>query len=155
MKNGEASSYNNGTHVHRHLNYAITIIEKFSGAEPFHLYLKKYFSANKKHGSKDRKQITSLCYDYCRVGSVVSSEISIDEKLLLATFLVEKKPSAFLGKLGPHWNDQIDLDISSKIEMVKEKFSIEKIFPCREEVSNQINIEDFCLSFLFHQKLFI
>ena len=155
MKNGEASSYNNGTHVHRYLNYAKSILNEYNGAEPFHLYLKKYFSANKKHGSKDRKQITSLCYDYFRVGFGVSSEISIDEKLLLATFLVEKKPSVFLGKLGPHWNDQIDLDISSKIEMVKEKFSIEKIFPCREEVSNQINIEDFCLSFLIQPKLFI
>jgi 16S rRNA (cytosine967-C5)-methyltransferase len=155
MKNGESSSANNGTYFHRYLNYAIAILEKYNGAEPFHLYLKKYFSANKKHGSKDRKQITSLCYDYFRVGFAVSSEISLHERLLLATFLIEKKFSILLEKLKPAWNEKIHYDISSKIEMVKDIFSVEKIFPFEEEVSKQINIEDFSLSFLIQPKLFI
>ena len=155
MQNGEQFSGSNRTFVHRHLNYAITIIEKFSGAEPFHLYLKKYFSANKKHGSKDRKQITSLCYDYFRVGFAVSSDISIQEKMLLATFLVEKNPSAPLEKLKPLWNEKIHLDTFSKIEMVRDVFSIDKIFPFVDELSKQINIRDFCLSFFIQPKLFI
>lgn len=155
MKNGEASSYDNGTHVHRYLNYAIAILNGYNGAEPFHLYLKKYFSANKKHGSKDRKQITSLCYDYFRVGFGVSSKLSIQEKILLAAFLVEKKPSALLEKLKPLWNEKIDLDTSSKIAMVNDVFSLEKIFPFVDELSEQINIRDFCLSFLIQPKLFM
>jgi 16S rRNA (cytosine967-C5)-methyltransferase len=155
MQNGEQSSGNNGTFVHRYLNFAIAIIGKYSGAEPFHLYLKKYFSANKKHGSKDRKQITSLCYDYFRVGFAVSSEISIEEKMLLATFLVEKKPSALLEKLKPLWNEKIHLDAFSKIAMVTDVFSLDKIFPFVDELSKQINIRDFCLSFLIQPKLFI
>lgn len=155
MKNGEASSYHNGTHFHRYLNYAISILNEYNGEEPFHLYLKKYFSANKKHGSKDRKQITSLCYDYFRVALAVSSEISIEEKLLLAIFLVEKKPSALLEKLKPGWNEAIHENISSKIEMVKDHFALEKVFPFQDEASKQINIGDFSLSFLMQPKLFI
>ncbi|MGN6533693.1 MAG: Fmu (Sun) domain-containing protein [Ginsengibacter sp.] len=155
MKSGELSSNNNGTHFHRYLNYAIAILEKYNGTEPFHLYLKKYFSANKKHGSKDRKQITSLCYDYFRIAFAVSSEISIHEKLLLATFLIERKPSALLEKLKPEWNDQIDLDISSKIELVKGFFSEEKLFPFTDELSDEIDRHKFSLSFLIQPKLFI
>ena len=100
---------NKGNHFHRYLNYAITILEKYNGSEPFHLYLKKYFSVNKKHGSRDRKQITSLCYNYFRIGLGVSPTIDISEKLFLATFLVEKKSSPLLENLKPEWNEQIHL----------------------------------------------
>ncbi len=155
MKNGEQSSDSNGTCFHRYLNYSIAILEKYNGDEPFHLYLKKYFSVNKKHGSKDRKQITSLCYDYFRVGFAVSDTIDISQKILLATFLIEKKSSSLLEKLKPEWNEQIALDIFSKIEMVKDVFSLEKIFPYPDEISKQINPEYFCLSFLIQPKLFI
>jgi 16S rRNA (cytosine967-C5)-methyltransferase len=155
MKNGEQSSDNNEAHFHRYLNYVIAIIEKYNGAEPFHLYLKKYFSANKKHGSKDRKQIAALCYYYFRIGMAVSPSIDISEKLLLATFLIEKKSSALLEKLKPAWNEKIHLDIPLKIEMVKDIFFLKKIFPYRDEISNQLTIEDFSLSFLIQPKLFI
>lgn len=33
---------------------------------PLSIYLKKYFALNKKHGSKDRKSITSFCYAHFR-----------------------------------------------------------------------------------------
>jgi 16S rRNA (cytosine967-C5)-methyltransferase len=155
MKNGEHSSPDNGTHFHRYLNYAIAILEKYNGEEPFHLYLKKYFLANKKHGSKDRKIITSLCYDYFRVGCAVSPSADIFETLLLATFLIEEKLSPVLEKLKPEWNRLIYRDIFSKIEMVKDLFSIEKIFPHLNEISKQINIKNFCFSFLIQPKLFI
>lgn len=155
MQNDEQSAGNKGTFVHRYFTYAITIIEKYAGVEPFHLYLKKYFSANKKHGSKDRKQITSLCYDYFRLGFAVTSEISTEEKMLLATFLVEKKPSALLEKLKPLWNEKIHLDTFSKIDMVRDVFSLDKIFPFVDKLSKQINIHDLCLSYLIQPKLFI
>jgi len=155
MQNGEPFSENKGNHFHRYLNYAIAILAKYNGTEPFHLYLKKYFSSNKKHGSKDRKQITSLCYNYFRVGMAVSPSMDISEKLLLATFLVEKKSSPFLEKLKPEWYEQIRLDISLKSEVVKDVFLLEKIFPYSNEISKQINFEDFCFSFLIQPKLFI
>jgi 16S rRNA (cytosine967-C5)-methyltransferase len=49
-----------------HQNIAQNLIKAYHGQEPFANYLKKYFSANKKHGSRDRKSITALCYDFYR-----------------------------------------------------------------------------------------
>ena len=152
---GEQSSVNRGNHFHRYLEYASAILSTYNGKEPFHLYIKKYFSTNKKHGSRDRKQITSLCYNYFRTNIAVSSSLTIDEKLLLATFLIEKKYSLLLERLKPEWNEKIHLTISDKIKMVKENLNIEKIFPFRDELSDEINFQQFNLSFLIQSKLFI
>ncbi len=155
MNTDETASSPTGNYFHRYLNYAIFLLENYKGVEPFHLYLKKYFSLNKKHGSKDRKQISSLCYNYFRLGFGVSSTINISEKLLVATFLAEKKPSALLEHFKPDWNEKIKLELQNKLEEVKNLFSIEKIFPFQGELSKEINIHQFNLSFLKQPKLFI
>jgi len=155
MNTGEDHSVNKGNRFHRYLQYASSILLKYKGTEPFHLYLKKYFSANKKHGSKDRKQITSLCYHYFRLGFGVKNEISTEEKLFLATFLLENKSSDILNSLKPEWNEKIYLDISSKLEMVKVVFGIDKIFPFVDELSPVIDFKKFNLSFLVQPKLYI
>jgi len=155
MNIGETSSVTKGNHFHRYVNYAISLLGNYHGNEPFHLYLKKYFSANKKHGSKDRKQITSLCYNYFRLGFGVSSTIAVSEKLRLATFLLEKKPSGLLEEFNPDWNERIHEDIPAKIEMAKNIFNAGNIFPFKDELSKEINIDQFNLSFLIQPKLFI
>ena len=155
MNIGELSSVNSGNHFHRYLQYASVILSKYNGIEPLHLYLKKYFSENKKHGSRDRKQITSLCYHYFRLGFGVSSNIPMAEKFLLAAFLLEKKPSLLLENLKPGWNQNIRLDIEEKIEIIKNIFDPNKIFPFRNELSDEINYQNFSLSFLIQPKLFI
>ena len=90
-----------------HLNSAVTILRSYNGNEPFHLFIKKYFSANKKYGSKDRKQITSLCYNYFRLGNAAAN-ISLEDKILLGTFLCENKKSEFLKSIKPDWNNLIE-----------------------------------------------
>jgi 16S rRNA (cytosine967-C5)-methyltransferase len=49
-----------------HQNVADKLVREYEGPTPFALYLKMYFAANKKHGSKDRKSISAICYDYFR-----------------------------------------------------------------------------------------
>jgi len=56
---------------HSYLNTAKNIIENYKGEIPFAVFIKKYFSAKKKYGSKDRKQITALCYNYFRLGKAL------------------------------------------------------------------------------------
>jgi 16S rRNA (cytosine967-C5)-methyltransferase len=155
MNKGEPSYAAKANHFQRYLNYAISLLGNYRGNEPFHLYLKKYFSANKKHGSKDRKVISSLCYDYFRLGFGVSSALTITEKLLLATFLLEKKPSGMLEEFNPGWNERIHEDIPEKIEMAKNIFHPGNIFPFKDELSKEINIDQFNLSFLIQPKLFV
>ncbi len=138
-----------------YLNSAVSILKIYNGDEPFHLYLKKYFSANKRHGSKDRKWITSLCYNYSRLGLGVSVEMDIQQKLVIAFFLCEKNASDFLAFFKSEWNNLIQLPVNEKIKFVKEEFDPIKIFPFSEELSNEINLEKFNQSFLIQPKLFI
>lgn len=51
-----------------HLRTCQTILASYSGQEPLAVYLKKYFAADKKYGSKDRRNISALCYHYYRLG---------------------------------------------------------------------------------------
>ena len=53
-------------HFAVHQNIADNLISAYNGSEPLANYLKKYFAANKKHGSKDRKNITAFCYAHFR-----------------------------------------------------------------------------------------
>src|SRR6185312_6108490 len=155
MNNDDTSSPRKGNHFRRYLEYAEALIANYDGKEPFHLYLKKYFSVNKKHGSRDRKQIVSLCYYYFRLGFGTLSAISVEEKLVLAVFLIDEKPSSFLDTFNPTWNKKVNLAINTKLEMVKDIFDDKKIFPFREALSNEINFSGFSLSFLIQPKLFI
>ncbi len=53
-------------HYAVHEDIANKLIDAYHGEEPLANYLKKYFAANKKHGSKDRKNISALCYAHFR-----------------------------------------------------------------------------------------
>jgi 16S rRNA (cytosine967-C5)-methyltransferase len=148
------SSTKHGNHFHRFVDYAIYILKAYTGDEPFHLFIKKYFSSNKKHGSKDRKIISSLCYNYFRLGQG-AREREISDKLLLSSFLCEKNPSPILEFFKPQWNKDVHVEIQNKIRIVSEKFDLEKVFPLLGELSNEIDMSQYSLSFLLQPKLFL
>lgn len=54
------------THQDQHQEVAQKLIATYQGQEPLAAYLKKYFAANKKHGSRDRKSISAFCYAHYR-----------------------------------------------------------------------------------------
>jgi 16S rRNA (cytosine967-C5)-methyltransferase len=155
MDKGEITSAEKGNHFHRYFNYAISLLESYDGKEPFHLYLKKYFSTHKKHGSKDRRIITSLCYDYFRLGVGVTSDLDLSEKILLATFLFDNGPSKLAESRNSLGNESRNFEIISKLDSVKKVFNAENIFPFNEELSKEIDIKKFNLSFLIQPKLFV
>lgn len=155
MNTGGSISGNRGNHFHKYLKYASLIISDYKGKEPFHLYLKRYFSTNKKHGSNDRKQIASLCYNYFRLGFGVRYDISTEEKFLIGIFLIESEPSPMLHSLRPEWNQKIRFDLFDKSEIVNDVFNIDSIFPLRDELSNEINRHEFNISFLRQPHLFV
>ena len=142
------------TQFHSHLNTAVAILKSYKGEIPFHLFLKKYFSSNKKYGSRDRKQITSLCYNYFRLGKAAVN-IPAEERILLGTFLCENKPSPLLEILKPEWNAAIEKSLKEKISFIDSKFEIENIFSLNDELSDGIDREKFNQSFLIQPKLFL
>lgn len=137
---------------HSYLNSTKNIIEAYKGNEPFSSFLKKYFAANKKYGSKDRKQITSLCYNFYRLGKAMP-DASIEEKIIAGTFLCEHTSNGFLHFHKPEWNEMITRPLYEKIEFIG--FDAEKIFPWISELSNGVDDKAYSLSFFTQPDLFL
>lgn len=137
---------------HSYLNSAKKIIASNRGDVPFSLFLKKYFSANKKYGSKDRKQIAALCYNFYRLGNAMP-DVPVEEKIITATFLCEQLPNDFLHFHKPEWNDLITKPLTEKIALVD--FAVEDVFPWQGELSDGIDFYTFCLSFFTQPDLFL
>ena len=89
-------------HYQSYIKYASTILSLYKGEEPFANFLKKYFSTHKKHGSKDRKHIATLCYNFFRLGKALPNAL-IEEKIILATFLIGNFSKEFLLLLNDEW----------------------------------------------------
>jgi len=156
MHNGETPpSADRENYFQKYLQYASFLLSSYKGREPFHLYLKKYFSRHRKHGSKDRKMITALCYNYFRLGAGVIGEGDPEQSFLLAVYLCENVYSPLLAFFKPEWSASIDALLPQKISTVRGQFDGEHIFPFNDELSGQINIQGFNNSFLLQPKVFI
>ena len=88
---------------HSYLNTATTIIRRYDGAEPFASMVKKFFSAQKKYGSKDRKQISHLCYCYFRTGKIffTATTNTLETHIITALFLCTTEHNEMLSAIAP------------------------------------------------------
>jgi 16S rRNA (cytosine967-C5)-methyltransferase len=141
-------------HAHSYLESSIQILNEYKGGEPFASFLKKYFRQNKKYGSRDRKQVSHLCYCYFRPGKALS-RISIEERVLIGLFLCSDRPNEILEQVKPGWNKKIDLPLSEKLIIIHCSLFIENVFPWKEELSEGIDHKKFCESFFIQPDLFI
>ena len=146
---------------HSYLNSANQILHAYNGQEPFASFLKKYFSANKKYGSRDRRQIAQVCYCFFRLGKAVMNT-SVEEKMLTGLFLCSDKPNEILAALKPEWNEKCNLAWEEKLLIInystKESSGtllVPEIFPWKDELSERIEHEKFCESFLVQPDLFL
>jgi 16S rRNA (cytosine967-C5)-methyltransferase len=137
-----------------YLNSATTIIENYRGETPLAIYIKKFFNSSKKFGSKDRKQISALVYNYYRVGLAINSE-SVEEKLLIATFLCENKSSQVLENIKPEWNELVENKIEDKINVIGKLFEKNKIFPLTDQLSQSVEVSTFKNSFYNQPNLYL
>ena len=139
---------------HSYINSALNIIETFQGEKPFAVFIKQFFAANKKFGSRDRKQIASLCYNYFRMG-FAGGNLQPDQKMLLATFLCETENSPLLDKLQPEWNNLVTVPLQQKLANVETQFSLADIFPFKDELSKEIDFVAYTEAFLTQPDFFI
>jgi len=137
---------------HSYLNAAKKIIETYKGEIPFAVFIKKYFAANKKYGSKDRKQIATLCYDFYRLGKALP-ELPVDERIIAAIFLCESGNNAFLEFHRPEWNDQVAKTLEEKIKIAG--VDISTVFSFADELSTGIETGSFSKSFFYQPDLFL
>lgn len=141
-------------HAHSYLMTAVQIIRRYKGEEPFSSFLKKYFSQNRKHGSKDRKQISHLGYGYFRLGKSLP-EIEIEERLLTGLFLCSDKTNEILEEFKPEWNKEIESPTEKKLLIIRYSLFIENVFPWKNELSKNIDHLKFCESFFVQPDLFL
>lgn len=126
----------------------------YNGGEPFASFLKKYFAVHKKYGSRDRKQISHLCYSFFRTGNMCS-EAETGDRLLAALFLCSNEPQEILQQLRPEWNQQITLPPDEKLKISMPGCRPEDIFPFDEELSAAIVKNVFILSHLIQPDFFL
>lgn len=105
-------------HAHSYFRSALEIIDLYKGGQPFAGWLRKYFSSNKKFGSRDRKWVSHLCYSYYRTGRAFEGH-SQQEKMLRGLFLVSNTKSELLGALDPELNEHAEKTFQEKLEVLK------------------------------------
>ena len=136
-----------------HLNTASQLLSSYDCKEPFHHYIRKFFAENKKHGSKDRKTISHLCYCYFRLGAGLS-ELNIQDRIIAGLFLCSHRPTPLLAELSPRLHEQLTQSFHDKVKLLNETLTPPEIFPW-QDLSNGIDHEQFSLSHLVQPDLFL
>jgi 16S rRNA (cytosine967-C5)-methyltransferase len=139
---------------HSYLNSAVQILAQYRGEEPFASFLKKYFSANKRYGSKDRKQVSHLCYCYFRLGKSLM-ELPVEERILVALFLCTTEEQETLKELKPEWNKYVTVSLEEKWSMFDDQYALPGVFPWKKELSESIDHRQMERSFFIQPDLFL
>ncbi|MFL9482956.1 Fmu (Sun) domain-containing protein [Chitinophagaceae bacterium LWZ2-11] len=139
-----------------YLQAAIAVIQQYEGKLPFQHHLKAYFSAHKKHGSKDRKHISHACYCYYRLGQA-DKNLPIEEKIKLALFLCNNEPGIWAIVFDEKYLHAWSENGAERIAFIQNQHSIDvnNIFSWQDELSESIDPKTFILSHLVQPDLFI
>ena len=140
-----------------YFNTALKIIQVYDGLIPLQHFLKQYFSQHKKHGSKDRKYITHLCYNFYRLGKSFN-DITAEEKLKLAIFLCNDNIGEWSFPYDDAWQSNWNDSSTKRLQFVQEKystFSLNNIFPFADELSESLDASAFTRSFFIQPDVFI
>jgi len=126
-------------YANQYLQSAIAIIDSYDGAVPLAGFLKNYFAANKKFGSKDRKHIAQLCFAYYRLGHAA--------KQLFAKEAIQA--SLQLAGVATDWASLYD-DTYSKVSIDNNA-----VFPFSAALSDGIDIEQFVANHFIQPDVFL
>ncbi len=140
-----------------YIRSSIVIIDLYQGDIPFAVFLKNYFSANKKFGSKDRKYITQLCYNYFRLGkstAVLSKEVGIKIALFLCNDLAGEWEIIFDNIWLKNWSDNLMKRISF-VQAEYPSINDQSTFPFLQFLSKEIDPTIFSFSHFIQPDLFI
>lgn len=136
---------------------AAAILSSFKNESPFSIYLKAYFAANKKFGSKDRKFIGQLCYQYFRTGKSLAN-LPLEEAIPVAIFLCNEQPNDWDILFSEEWMEAWSPELTERVSFVQQKvpsFAISMIFPFEDCVGKSIEFSSFNESHLIQPYLFV
>ena len=130
------------------------IIVSYDGSLPLHHFLKGFFKQHPYMGSRDRRQISQLVYQYYRLGQLWQQEKSIAERILSGTFLCEKEGSDLLQFFRPDLNEKVNASVEEKLAFLGITDAI-TVFPFAAALSPAIDSAAFNRSFFVQPDLFI
>jgi 16S rRNA (cytosine967-C5)-methyltransferase len=140
-----------------YFNTALGLINQYHGNLPLVHYLKQYFADHKKHGSKDRKFITHLCYSYYRLGHILA-ELPDADRLRIILFILEDEPGVWDQVYDQSWLSHWPVLRAERLQILTQKypgFSFASLFPWPGETSAGIDLLAFGTSYLQQPDLFI
>lgn len=127
----------------RHVEFALTCLAKHEKGKPFHPTLHRYFKENKKFGSRDRRTIKNLCYNWFRLGYSLHG-LTKKEQVFLAYLVIEPTlpEEMLLGfdrfVLPPSW---LEWKLTDRLSFVEKtlNWSQGSVFPAMDQVSSQVD----------------
>jgi len=139
------------------LRYAVRILHAYSGEIPLHSFLKNFFRENPQMGSRDRRQVSEMCYCFFRMGHTLR-HISVEERILTGIFLTNQHQEQILEHLRPEWHSIIEKPLVEKLDIIQltfPDFQLTDIFPWKNLISKGVDHHALCLSFLEKPRLFL
>jgi 16S rRNA (cytosine967-C5)-methyltransferase len=145
------------SYLNQHLQTAIGIIDGYDGAVPLAAYLKNHFAANKKYGSKDRKNISHCCYAFFRLGHALKNHPA-EQRIRISIFLQSKEPGPWAILFEHSWIEAWSDSIDQRIAFVKTAFpdfQLAEVFPWLNQIGKEIDQDAFLISAFVQPDLFI
>jgi 16S rRNA (cytosine967-C5)-methyltransferase len=140
-----------------HLRTAEQVLAHYEGEEPFPTYLKDFFRENSKFGSRDRRRIAQLCFQFFRLGQALSG-YPLRERILAGTLLsapVEDiSATGFFPQLTETVEDTYEARKSALLALWPE-YTLADIFPGWEQLSDALDKDAFLISHFTQPDLFI
>lgn len=141
--------------IYQHyLETATDLIQGYKADYPFHLYLKHFFSNHRKYGSRDRKLITSLCFNYFRLGHAFRT-MPVRERIVAAYFVINAEASGFLEAVDSSLNEHSALSTPHKLKLLDVSSQAGDIFPFPWLLSEKLNAENYSNSMLQQPDVFL
>jgi len=135
-----------------------TILDTYKGGAPLSYFLKSYFKQFPILGSRDRKILSEMAYNWYRCEKGMPPEMPFEEKIIAALYLCGTQTKLVEpiveGPLQSLWLSP-DPDKIAVLDKNGITFHLEDIFPFEYELSNGISKEDWLYSLLIQPDLFI
>ena len=139
---------------------ALNCLQGYNFLEPFALYLKKYFQANPKLGSRDRRNIRQLCYAWWRLGNA-GKQYSDVERMSIALFLSYEQIDGFSERVFKDEKliNSILLHPKLKWDLLQQLYSLDlnssDIFPFCDLIDSELPLDDFIYDGFLRRNLWI
>lgn len=123
-------------------------ISDYKGEEPLSSYLKKQFQLNKKMGSRDRRTLSDLMYQYFRLGDVLKDE-PVDKRIVIAQYLFNPEEESLHEFITTQTGiTEFPDSFSKRFEELQKHFpkaQLEDLFPFKKDLTKGLVTKDFLL----------